>query len=394
MIQAPNAQYMPVQTTSYQQGAPVPAQPQMPGTTYSTPGVIYNYPTANYYTPTQPYSTDKAQYNGVNIEILNPQGQGLTPQNGVQTAPYVMPAQYVPVQNQPIMMPPYYPTSQAIVYPPQTPAVQPQMPQGQIPAQPIPAQPVPAQPIPAQPVPEQPVPAPQIQQPEGTQQPTQPAAPVVEEAQAPDPSKTPESFAGKLRTDDLDAQKAAIEEIAEAVKKDDTLGPVLLDTQIFDALIDIINKDTSKLEGPTPEVIELRQKPKEELTEEELTKASTPSPLEAAEMNKQCALYTISYMQERLNNELEKRNGQALELKDLPCIENAIDAAKENPNPMIRVGALAALSHIARPEYKEDLGKIFELAKSDEDARVQAAAAKALELLNGNAAPEEQQKAA
>ena len=87
-------------------------------------------------------------------------------------------------------------------------------------------------------------------------------------------------------------------------------------------------------------------------------------------------------MQERLNNELEKRNNSALELKDLPCIENVITTVKENQNPMLRIGALAALSHIARPEYKADLTTIFELAKSDEDTRVQEAATKAIESLN------------
>ena len=89
-------------------------------------------------------------------------------------------------------------------------------------------------------------------------------------------------------------------------------------------------------------------------------------------------------MQERLNNELEKRNGQALSLKDLPCIEKVIDTAKSNPNPMLRIGAIAALSHIQRPEYKDDLNVIFELAKSDEDKRVQEAATKAIELLSNN----------
>ncbi len=360
MIQAPQSQYIPAQ----QQPIQVNSQPAGANNsvqyTQQMPGVIYNYPTASSYLPAQPYCTDKSQFNGVNIEILNPQGQGIIPQNGVQ-----MPAQFVPVQT-PVAIPQYQPlpVSQAVVQAPQVQPVQ--------------------QDVMQQPAAQ--IPAPQIQTPEvQTAQAPSTAAPVIEQPAAQDPSLTPESFAGRLKDTDLDAQKTAIEEVAEKVKSDPTVGPVLLDTQIFDSLVDIIDKDTSNLEGPTPEVLELRNKPQEELSEADKTKALTPTPLEKAEINKQYALYTISYMQERLNNELEQRNGQALELKDLPYIEKVVDTAKSNPNPMLRIAAIASLSHIARPEYKADLATIFNLAKADEDARVQEAATKAEEEL-GNVA--------
>jgi len=205
--------------------------------------------------------------------------------------------------------------------------------------------------------------------------------PVVEQPVKPSSTVNPESFAARLRTDDADVQKNTIEDIAEKVKNSDIDGPILLDTQIFDALVDIINKDTSYLQGPTPEAVDLRLKNPDELTEQEKAKAA-PSPLEKAEINKQYALYTIAYMQDRLNNELVKRRGSALELKDLPCIDTIVDTAKSNPNPMLRIGAIAALAHISKPEYKADLNTIFELAKSDEDERVRDAAVKAAENLN------------
>ena len=365
MIQAPQLQYMPAQQPmqpGYQQGAYNPVQYN--NQTQQMPGIIYNYPTNSSYLPAQSYPTDKSQFNGVNIEILNPQGQGISPQqNG-----YQMPAQFVPVQ-QPVVIPQYpapFPASQAIVQAPQTQ----QAPQMANEAPNIPAPQITTEPQAAQ------------NQTNVQQQNVTPATtPVVNEPGAQNTNIDPATFAGKLKTDDLDAQKKTIEEIAETVKNDVNNGPVLLDTQVFDALVDVINKDTSSLEAPTPEVIQLRQKPQEQLTEEEKTKASTPTPLEKAEINKQYALYTISYMQERLNNELEKRNGKALELKDLPCIDQVIDTAKANPNPMLRIGALASLSHIARPEYKADLQTIFDLAKSDEDPKVQEAATKAAEAL-------------
>lgn len=366
MIQAPQLQYIPAQQVmpmNYQpQGANQAVQYQQ------TPGYYYNYPTSSCYA--QPQA--KSQFNGVNIEIINPQGQATAPQYG-----YQMPAQCMPVQQAPIMMPAYpqpFPASQAIVQAPQMPAAPAPAPAMDQPAAVVAPQPQAAAPVA--------VPQPQIETPQAApQQAPQAAAPVVEPAVAQNPAVSPEAFAGRLKSTDLDAQKTAIEEIAEAVKNDKTTGPVLLDTQIFDALVEIINKDTTTLEGPSPEVVELRNKPQDQLSEADKQKALTASPLEKAEINKQYALYTIAYMQERLNNELEARNGQALELKDLPCIENVVETVKSNPNPMLRISAIASLSHIAKPQYKADLTKVFELAKADEDPRVVENATKALENL-------------
>ena len=368
MIQAPQLQYIPAQ-----QAMPMNYQPQ--GATQAvqyqqTPGYYYNYPTTSCYA--QPAA--KSQFNGVNIEIINPQGQATAPNYG-----YAMPAQYMPVQQAPIMMPAMpqpFPASQAIVNAP----AMPQSPVAQVPVVSYEAPQVAPQVVPqvapqaAAPVA---VPQPQIETPAAAA-PAAPATPAVEPAVAQNTGIDPQAFAGKLNSADLDAQKATIEEIATLVKTDKTAGPVLLDTQIFDALVGIINKDTSTLQGPTPEVIELRQKPQEQLSAADLAKAKTPSELEKAEINKQYALYTIAYMQERLNNELEARNGQTLELKDLPCIENVVETVKSNPNPTLRMSGIAALSHIAKPQYKADLTQVFELAKADEDARVKDAAAKAI----------------
>ncbi len=384
MIQAPQIQYMPMQQVMpmnyQQQGANQAVQYQQ-----QTPGYYYNYPTSSCYA--QPAA--KSQFNGVNIEIINPQGQATAPQYGCQ-----MPAQYMPIQQVPVMVPAYpqpFPASQAIVQAPQAAPVQ-QAPVAQAPilmeSAPAAAPVVVQQQVAPQAATPVEVPQPQIQAhdaaPAQAAQPAAPqaAAPVVENAVAQDPAVSPEAFAGKLQSADLDVQKTAIEEIAEKVKNDKTVGPILLDTQIFDSLVGIINKDTSTLAGPTPEVVELRQKPQDQLTAAEKELASTPSQLEKAEINKQYALYTIAYMQERLNNELEARNGQALALKDLPCIENIVETVKSNPNPMLRISAIASLSHVARPEYKADLSKIFELAKADEDPRVVENATKALEGLN------------
>lgn len=365
MIPAPQTQYIPSQQMmmpAYQpQSMPVAYNTTAP---YQQPSVYYNYPTASCYAQPQ---NQKSQFNGVNIEIINPQGQGMVPTQ----QPY-----QVPAQMQPIMLPPYpvaYPTSQATVNPPMAPV------------QPVPVAPMQA-PVAPQPAPVAPTPAP-VAQPVQQEVPAVPAPQIQQkpEIQTPvtsDPSLSPEAFAGKLRNTSGADQMAVIEDIATKVKNDDTIAPSLLDTQIFDALVDIIDADTSALAGPTPEVIALRQKPENELSEADKQKANQLSPLEIAEQNKQFALFTISFMQERLNNELEKLNNQTLELKDLPCIDKVVTSVKSNPNPAVRIAGISALSNIAKPQYKSDLTTIFELAKQDEDAKVQAAANNALDKLS------------
>lgn len=389
MIPAPQTQYIPSQQMmmpAYQpQSMPVAYNTTAP---YQQPSVYYNYPTASCYAQPQ---NQKSQFNGVNIEIINPQGQGMVPTQ----QPY-----QVPAQMQPIMLPPYpvaYPTSQATVNPPMAP-VQPvpvapmQAPVAQPVQQEVPAQPAPVAPQ-AAPVAPQPAPVAVAPTPAPVAQPVQQEAPAVPapqiqqkpEIQTPvtsDPSLSPEAFAGKLRNTSGADQMAVIEDIATKVKNDDTIAPSLLDTQIFDALVDIIDADTSALAGPTPEVIALRQKPEAELSEADKQKANQLSPLEIAEQNKQFALFTISFMQERLNNELEKLNNQTLELKDLPCIDKVVTSVKSNPNPAVRIAGISALSNIAKPQYKSDLTTIFELAKQDEDVKVQAAANNALDKLS------------
>ena len=357
MIQAPSVQYIPA---PQQMPMSYPPQGAVSNIQYTpNAGYYYNYPAASCYAQPQ---TAKSQFNGVNIEIINPQGQGVVPQASYTTTTAVpMPAQFVPVQ-QPVYMPQpapaQFPASQAIVQTPGYPDVVAQQPEAPV------------------------VPAPQIVTPQTTQA-APAAAPVVEAPAAVsiNPQYSPASFAAKLTSDNVDTQKDSIEELAELIKNDKEAGPGLLDTQVFDALLQIINKDTSALEAPSDEVKALRSKPKEQLSEAEKIKAETPSPLEKAEINKQYAIYTIAFMQELLNKELTARNNPIVSLENLPCIEDVINAVKSNPNPIIRVSGIAALSHIARPEYKENLTTIFELAKSDEDERVKEAADNALGVL-------------
>ena len=327
MIQAPQVQYIPQQVPVQQYNPIVSANTV--ATPYQVANPIYNYPTTSCYCQGQ--SAGKSQYNGVNIEIINPQGQGgaanampatFVPNSTiVPIQPYVMPTMYqqqAPVAQEPVVVP----AAPVVVEP----ATTTEQPVAQTPVVPAP-QVATEQPAAQTPV----VPAPQVvtEQPATTVEPV--VTPVIQEpVTTVDANFSPETFAGRLATEDVDAQRATLEELGEIIKNNDALAPALLDSQVVDALTAIINKDNSALAGPTPEVLELRKKPEAELTPEQQAQAYSVSPLEAAELNKQYALYTIAFMQDRLNNEVTKRNEPVIQFKELPIIETVIETAKSN----------------------------------------------------------------
>lgn len=349
MIQSPSSQYPQViapQVTA-QQSAPVQLTPeaqQIP----ATPMTYYNYPSSNLYQYPQAQSYQPAQpsqANAVNIQIYNPQAYaGGANAQAALTAP-TMPAQFIPVAPQQAPAAPVIQTQAAPVI-------------EQAPTAPVPPAPAITESAPAE-------------------------APKVVEPQAQAPATDLASFNAKLRSANLEDQSAAIEGIAEMTQTNPQAATQLLDTQIMEGLLGVIAKDTTALQGPTPKQLELRQQiiAGKTLTDAEKAEANTITPMEMGERNKQYALYTIAFLQDLLASEVEKRNGVKLDIKDLPAIEQVVQTAKSDPNPLLRVSALAALAHIAKPEYKAVLSQVFELAKADADPNVQEAAKKASEQL-------------
>ena len=358
MIQSPTSQYPQGITPAAQQpvqlAAPQVAQPAPQA--QAAPQAYYNYPSSNFYQYPQTCSA-QPQYNAVKIDIINPQAfPGMAPQQAAPAAPAypMMPAQFMPaapVVNQIAQAPAQAPVPPAPVITEEAPAA-----------------------APAAPAPEAAAPA----------APATPAeAPKVAEPQAQAPAVDVQSFKQRLTAENLEDQSKAIEEIAELTQNNPAAATALLDTQIMEGLLGVIAKDTTTLAGPSPKQLELRQQiiAGKELTDADKAEANTITPMETAERNKQYALYTIAFLQNLLSSEVEKRNGVKLDIKDLPGIEQVVQTAKADPNPLLRVSALASLSHIAKPEYQPVLSQIFELAKSDADVNVQEAAKKAADQL-------------
>lgn len=334
MLNAPNNQYSPITPAQQPQQPQAPA-PQIPQEQGQQPaqGGIYNYPVSSCYNPP---STD---FNGVKLIINNPQGYAAAGGAPVaQPAVSTIPANYY-VPGQPVnfpMQPGYMPAAQ-----------------------------------PAQ------TPEPMVK--------TEPAQnkPEIQEPTGDLPGVKVQSFTAGLNSDDINVQAQAMNDICDAAKSDDKVAAALQSNEIYDALINIINKDASGLQGPNEEVLAKRQ--------ELLSKATTPeqqaeafaqtmTEQEAFIMHQREALFTIAVLQNAIIKLGEGQNKE-VQLHTIPAIDTVVETVKSNPEPIMRAGAIQALSHIARPNFKPELSQIFTIAESDSDPGVQEVAKAANEQL-------------
>lgn len=229
--------------------------------------------------------------------------------------------------------------------------------------------------------------------PEVAPQPPSDAAPVNATApiQAVD-VKTPEvvspavdvdNFLGQLKSPDYEVQAGAMESIAEMAQTEPQKATSLLDVRVVDSLLGIMQSDSSKLPGPSPQQLQIREKIMngKSVSDKDKAEANKITPMEQAERNKQYSIYTVAILQKLYGSEIEKTNNAVVPLTELPGAAGIVEQVKKNPNPMVRASGIDALSYIQRPEYKQDLSTIFTVAKKDKDVNVQMAATKALEKL-------------
>lgn len=191
-------------------------------------------------------------------------------------------------------------------------------------------------------------------------------------------------FINKLMSPDYEVQAKTMESIAAMAITSPEKASELLDVKVFDTLLGIMQTDTSKLAGPTAQQIEARQKIMggKPVTEAETAEANKVTPMELAERNKQFAIYTIASLEKLYISEIEKLSNSVVPLTELPGAAGIVEQVKNNPNPMIRLSAIDALSYIQKPEYKNDLTTLFTVAQKDSDAIVQQVATKALEKVS------------
>lgn len=340
-------------------------------------------------TPQVAASAVQPNYNAVKIDINNPQVN--TPGTQQQQAPTPLTApMYNYPQAQIYEMPQqsvYQPPQQNFSQPPIA-TTAPSVPQPVIVPQATPAAPAtpvaPAATNEQAPVIQAPVIQPPVIQAPAAQPPV--AAPQVVEVKAPEVAKPQvdlNAFLAKLANPDYDVQAKGMEEVAELAQTSPQKATELLDVKVIDSLLNIMQTDSSKLQGPSAKQLEIREKilSGKQVTEAETAEANKITPMEQAERNKQYAIYTVAILQKLFGSEIEKMSNTVVPLTELPGAAAIVEQLKNNPNPMVRASSIDALSYIQRSEYKQDLTTLFTVAKKDQEPLVQLAATKALEKL-------------
>ena len=191
------------------------------------------------------------------------------------------------------------------------------------------------------------------------------------------------AFISKLNSSDFEVQSKAMASMINMVQTTPSKATQLLDVRIIDTLLNVVNKDTKTMEGPTAQQLQIRQnilsgKP---VTQEEMAEANKITPMEKAEFNKINAIATMVTLQNLYISEVQKMSNNVVPLTELPGAAGIVEQLKNNQNPMVRTASINALSLLQRPEYKNDLTTLFTVAKNDKDPNVQNAANKALEQL-------------
>lgn len=220
------------------------------------------------------------------------------------------------------------------------------------------------------------------------------AAPKTVEVKTPETKESKvdiNEFINKLASPDYEIQANAMEAIAELAQVSPIQATELLDSKVVDTLLGIMNKDSSALEGPTAQQLEIREKiiAGKTVTDAEKAEAVKITPMELAERNKQYAIYTVAILEKLYGSEIEKTNKTVVPMTELPGAAGIVEQIKNNPNPMIRAAGVEALSFIQKPEYKQDLTTLFTIAQKDKDPSVQQAATKALDKLAKLTAPQQ-----
>ncbi|MBQ8635503.1 hypothetical protein IJ425_05055 [bacterium] len=338
--------------------------------------------------------------NAVSINIYNPQAYGNTPNQSVPynytNSLYQMPqvSAYAPAQfHQGVM--PQYPVMQAPMFQPQqfvAPAPAPQvMPESVIPAAPEMVN------IAQAPQIEAPVQQPVVQAPQVEAVAPQPAAQEVAPQAAPAPVEIVEpqvvaqtvdidSLVQNLKSPDANVKAETINQIATYAQETPEIALQVVSEPIMQALVNVINEDTTALAGPTQEQIAVAEKINkgEQLTPEEDALAEQLSPRDMANKNRIFALYTLAMIQKLRRDELnqyietQKANGQEtiapLKVEDLVGYNDMVNVIKNDARPEVKVAAIQALQHVAEPQDKATVESVLAEALTSQDEAIKNAA--------------------
>lgn len=202
-----------------------------------------------------------------------------------------------------------------------------------------------------------------------------------------------------LKSTDNNVKSEAINQIAAYAQEAPEVALQVVSEPIMQSLVDVINEDTTALEGPTPEQIAVAEKiaKGEQLTPEEDALAEQLSPRDMANKNRIFALYTLAMVQKLQRDELnqyiesQKANGQEpiapLNVQDLVGYNDVINVIQKDARPEVQVAAIQALQHVVEPQDKATVEPILTEAQKSADEAVKTAATEALAKFTASEAP-------
>ena len=201
-----------------------------------------------------------------------------------------------------------------------------------------------------------------------------------------------------LSSQDKDVQAQQMEEIVRLALMEPEKAKEYLVSDVFTGLINISQEDATKLTPPSQQQIEARQKlianimavEKDKnainnlpykMSDEEVAFATSLSPMELMERNKEYAITALGALAELFIEDYQAKEGRVVPITDAPGVSAIVNALRKDPDSGVKLAAIDALRHIQRPEYKEELSTLFILAQTDPNPHVSRAAEKSLEEL-------------
>lgn len=198
-----------------------------------------------------------------------------------------------------------------------------------------------------------------------------------------------------LTSTNKDVQAQQMEEIVRLAIMEPEKAKDYLVSDVFSGLIKITEEDATQLAAPTKEQIEARQRlianilavEKDKnavnnlpfpMNDEEVAFATSLSPMELTERNKEYAITTLGALAELFIEDYQAKEGKVVPITDAPGVSAIVNALRKDPDSGVKLAAIDALRHINRPEYKEELSALFALSQTDSNPNVSRASEKAI----------------
>ena len=230
---------------------------------------------------------------------------------------------------------------------------------------------------------------------EVAQVPTQEVAATPAQVEIVEPQQTAQvvnvdELVQNLNSTDVNLKGDTINQIATYAQEAPEVALQVVSEPVMQGLVDIINEDTTGLQGPTPEQVAVAEKiaKGEQLTPQEDALAEQLSPRDAANKNRIFALYTLAMIQKLQRDELnqyiesQKANGQEtiapLNVQDLVGYNDVVNVIKNDSRPEVKVAAIQALQHVVEPQDKATVEAVLAEAQNSQDEAVKTAAAEAM----------------